>query len=182
MIERLWQGDWESKPQTCIIGAHEFGGLGVPLMYVDGCALCPEHAIEIANAVDSKPADIQLVDALKSQRRREANAAKEAEVLRARGKRNPGFVYYIRMEDLIKIGYAANIANRMRAYPPTAELLAAHPGTVELEKSIHADFRAFLRRGREWFEPHATLVAHIEKVKAEFGDMSKLAYEYRKAG
>lgn len=180
MIETVWKRP--GTPPLCAIGGHGFGAVGRPAFYVDGHAICAEHALEIANGVDNRSSDVRLADALKDQRKREVAEEERERVRRARGKRQPGFVYYIRMDDLIKIGYAADIGRRMRAYPPSAELLAAHPGTLELEKSIHRDFRAFLSRGREWFTPHRTLMDHIEQVKRRFGDVSQLAYEYRKVG
>lgn len=180
MIETVWRG--RGLPDKCVFGGHGFGAVGRPAFYVDGQPVCTDHALEIANAVDGRPVDTKVAEALKAQRVRERVSAAEDEVRVARGKRQPGFVYYIRMGDLIKIGYASNISRRMRAYPPSAELLAAHPGTIELEKSIHADFHAFLRRGREWFEPHQSVMAHIASVREKFGDVSKLAYAYRKAG
>ena len=90
----------------------------------------------------------------------------------------PGWVYYIRMGDTIKIGYSIDVAQRMRAYPPNAELLAAHPGTELLEKQIHQKFREHLVRGREWFSPAVELMAHIASVLERFGDQSHQAYEY----
>jgi hypothetical protein len=95
-------------------------------------------------------------------------------------KNEPGWVYYIRMGELIKIGYSIDVAQRMRAYPPTAELLAAHPGTELLEKQIHQKFKVHLARGREWFHPHGDVMAHVDSVVAQFGDKTHLAYEYSK--
>ena len=91
---------------------------------------------------------------------------------------DPGWVYYIRMGDHIKIGYSIDVAQRMRAYPPNAELLAAHPGTELLEKQIHQKFREHLARGREWFHPADEVMAHIASVVERFGDQSHQAYEY----
>lgn len=84
----------------------------------------------------------------------------------------PGVIYYIRMGDLVKIGYTADLRQRVRAYPPHAELLAAHPGTLETERQIHHKFLMHLSKGREWFESHDVLTAHIEEVCENF-DQSK---------
>ncbi|UAJ79965.1 GIY-YIG nuclease family protein [Leifsonia sp. ZF2019] len=93
-------------------------------------------------------------------------------------KREPGWVYYIRMGDLIKIGYATDVAKRMRNYPPSAQLLAAHPGTIELEREMHKRFSPDLARGREWFTESSDLSAHIAQVVAQFGDQSGQSYQY----
>lgn len=90
----------------------------------------------------------------------------------------PGWVYYIRVGDTIKIGYAKDVSKRMRAYPPNAELLAAHPGTLRLEKQVQHKFAEYLDRGREWFTPAPAIMEHIAQVVEQFGDASHLAYEY----
>lgn len=93
---------------------------------------------------------------------------------------DPGWVYYIRMGDVIKIGYATDVTKRMRAYPPSAELLAAHPGTPQVERDMHKRFSADLARGREWFQESPELTAHIADVVERFGDQSDLSYQYTK--
>lgn len=95
-------------------------------------------------------------------------------------KNDPGWVYYIRMGDVIKIGYATDVTKRMRAYPPSAELLAAHPGTQAVEREMHKRFKADLARGREWFRESAELAEHIAQVIEKFGDQSGLSYQYTK--
>jgi hypothetical protein len=91
---------------------------------------------------------------------------------------DPGWVYYIRMGDVIKIGYAIDVTKRMRAYPPSAELLAAHPGTKAVERDMHKRFSEDLARGREWFRESDDLIAHIASVVEQFGDASKMSYQY----
>lgn len=97
-----------------------------------------------------------------------------------RGSDDPGWVYYIAQGDLIKIGYAKDVTQRMKAYGPTAELLAVHPGTLALEKQMHTKFKGALERGREWFRPEDDLTAHIESIRERFGDPSAFAYEFTK--
>lgn len=184
MIEYIWKG--RGFPDSCAIGGHPFGVTGRAAFYVDGHAICTEHALEIANGIDNRPrgetVDSEILDVMRRQRAKEREDARQAAADRLRGKRQPGFVYYIRMNDLIKIGYAADITKRMRAYPPNAELLAAHPGTMELEHEMHNNFRSHLRRGREWFAEHPALMEHIASVRERFGDVSALAHEYRSTG
>lgn len=92
----------------------------------------------------------------------------------------PGWVYYVRQGDLIKIGYTDNIKQRMRAYAPTGELLAVHPGTLETEKDMHRKFAVALDQGREWFRQRPELMAHIAETVNQFGDPSVFVYKYRK--
>lgn len=90
-----------------------------------------------------------------------------------------GTIYYLRVGNLIKIGYTANMDQRMRQYPPNAELLAQHPGTMLTEKQIHNRLVVHLAKGREWFKPHEKVLKHIEGVKIQFPEVS--AKEKREA-
>ena len=81
---------------------------------------------------------------------------------------SPGHVYYLRVGDLIKIGFTTDITRRMNEYPPNAAVLAAHPGTQRTERDMHRKFSAHLARGREWFTPHAELDEHIITVNNKY--------------
>lgn len=74
-------------------------------------------------------------------------------------------VYYLRVGSLIKIGRTDNLPKRLQAYPPDSVLLTTEPGAERVERQRHAQFRAFLRHGQEWFEPGAELMAHIANLK-----------------
>lgn len=93
-------------------------------------------------------------------------------------KREGGYVYYIRVGGLVKIGFAGDVAKRMRNYPPNAELAAAHPGTLQVERDMHIRFKDALAKGREWFYPTPDLEEHIAEVRDAFGDPASLAYQF----
>lgn len=139
------------------------------------CSLCAWEIVEAFREMYQAP-EISSLDRIKFREER----GHEGWIRNKPAKTEPGWVYYIRMGDLIKIGYAVDVAQRMRAYPPTAELLAAHPGTELLEKQIHQQFKEHLARGREWFRPHEDVMGHVASVVARFGDKTHLAYEYTK--
>ncbi|WP_286218137.1 GIY-YIG nuclease family protein [Paraoerskovia sediminicola] len=90
----------------------------------------------------------------------------------------PGWVYYIRIGDTVKIGYARNVAQRMRAYPPNAQLVAVEPGTKVLERKRHQHFGAHLAHGREWFTPCDELDDWIGTLRDFYGDPSGKAYVF----
>ncbi len=81
-----------------------------------------------------------------------------------------GWVYYLLIGDLIKIGFASNVRKRLRSYPPNAELLAVEPGDRALEKRRHQQFDEHLQRGREWFADVDEIRAWISDVRNEHGD------------
>lgn len=80
----------------------------------------------------------------------------------------PGTIYYLRVGDLIKIGFTSYMEDRMRSYPPNAELLAQHPGTRETERQMHHRFLHRVAKGREWFTPCDEIDLHITQVREKF--------------
>ena len=77
-----------------------------------------------------------------------------------------GWVYYLRIGDHIKIGYAASLTKRMAAYPPNTTFLAAHPGTRQDEKNLHAMLTLHRAAGREWYDQAPEVLATVEQAKA----------------
>ena len=81
-------------------------------------------------------------------------------------------VYYLKVGDLIKIGYSSNLRRRLVAYPPDSVLLAACPGTRDDEQAVHRELGSHLALNREWFHPSDDVLAKIASVLAEHGDPS----------
>lgn len=73
-------------------------------------------------------------------------------------------VYYIAEAGLIKIGYTANLRQRLRCYGPTARVLATEPGDRDLERERRTQFRVCRATRYEWFRPDPMLMQHIESV------------------
>lgn len=91
-----------------------------------------------------------------------------------------GLVYYMRINQQIKIGYTTNLTQRSRAYPPGTELLAVEPGTKETERERHIKFSRFRKRGREWFVEAPELTEHMSALAEQFGVPEKLMHSYTK--
>lgn len=147
-----------------------------------GTQLCEEHALQVFDQmIVYKGYDYMLARAggvkaaLEFEKERVEKRLSEQ---RERATRE-GWVYYIEMGDLIKIGYAQNIWGRTKAYPPTAKFLAAHPGTPTLERTMHHRFAHLLAEGREWFRVGDDLLEHIDQVLRQFPKQPK-PYEFRK--
>ena len=81
----------------------------------------------------------------------------------------PGYVYYLRVGDLVKLGYSANPRERLRQYPPGSVLLALEPATPALERVRLDQFAESLLWGNEWFASTPELEAHIRKMKSTHG-------------
>lgn len=144
---------------------------GKPLRNLDGenLGICLGCALPIGEHFDRLGEQPKLTEAkLQRRLRQEARWRQEDEDRESRAMA-PGWVYYVQVGERIKIGYAKDVAARLRAYPPGHKLLATHPGTKTLERDMHQQFRGSLAAGREWFYPHDDLLTHIDQVIAQFG-------------
>lgn len=75
-----------------------------------------------------------------------------------------GFVYFLRMGEAVKIGFATNVASRMKGIQtgcaePT-ELLKVVPGTDQTERYFHVHFAPYRQKG-EWFRLEGALAAFV---------------------
>lgn len=154
--------------------------------------ICDEHALPIWAHVQRYKRDSDVIEAAAKlhAQRLETEAWADTQV---QGRSNPGprnmaaywaahadpspdevteyeDIYYLRQSELIKIGYSADLMNRLRAYGPAAVILAHHPGDRAVERDLHRTFRPFLARGREWYHPRQLLLDHIDRVVTEHGE------------
>lgn len=124
--------------------------------------LCDDHVLHAWSVVEGEQRIIL---------EREQAKLTEARLAETRHERltTAGHIYYIRVGDHIKVGYAKNLSSRLMAYPPTATLLASHPGTRKDEQALHSMFTVHRVGGREWYNPTPEILAHIDRVIAEHG-------------
>ncbi|GLY32065.1 hypothetical protein [Kineosporia sp. NBRC 101731] len=93
-------------------------------------------------------------------------AAAVAAELKRRRDASPGVVYYLLIGDYIKVGYTADLNNRLNSYPPDTQVLHSHPGTLDDEADTHVSLRPHLAARREWYLASPELLAAIEEMKA----------------
>lgn len=146
--------------------------------------ICMKCQIDIMGNLEKFVAMPEMSEAMYREARRRTELAKQ-EVLQEnrRLKADPdstGYVYYMRINGQIKIGYTANLRQRSRNYPPGTELVATEPGTLELERRRHTQFSRDLARGREWFRESEQLTTHMRELVGTHGVPDALMYRYRK--
>lgn len=100
----------------------------------------------------------------------------------------PGYVYYLRVGNQIKIGHTTDICRRLASYPPASELIAYRMGSRKLEKAEHVRYDKWLEDGREWFTYSTELEADIlrnDETRPEWyilDDEDDLEWKRRKPG
>jgi len=171
--------EWVKRNRPDITPAEELDGVcGVkecnrPQM--DTFPVCEDHAFDIWVEVGFLRMDMHKAAAA-HMRKVDVQKIKNELIEEALGvikfkeerQQTPGVIYYLQVEDLIKIGFTRDLHGRLRAYPPMARLLATHPGTFQLEGQMHKKFAHHLADRKEWFTVHVALLEHIERVRKEF--------------
>lgn len=76
-----------------------------------------------------------------------------------------GDVYFIRVGQLIKIGYTSDFNRRMKSYPPDVELLAHYHGTYADEQQTHQLLTVHRANRREWYNPTPEVMAAVDDAK-----------------
>lgn len=77
-----------------------------------------------------------------------------------------GYTYFVRRDNLIKIGHSGAPKARTKSYGPTATVLAIIPNTVIDESAAHKKFH-HLRAVKEWFQAAPELLEFIEWAKGQ---------------
>lgn len=79
----------------------------------------------------------------------------------------PGAVYFVRIGELLKIGWTSNVAERFRQLSPDA-VLHVEAGTRADERNYHHQFKKHLAHGREWFTANDETNAAVDKLSRRY--------------
>lgn len=75
-----------------------------------------------------------------------------------------GIVYFVRLDDRVKIGKTLNLSQRLQAFSnPLIQVVATEPGYTVRERQLHKRF-ANLRVAGEWFRLEAPLADYIRSL------------------
>lgn len=141
----------------------------------DGLPVCFRHAMEIHDHVRTVSESLPPPKPLTPEQK--ARAITLMDDKRAAKRMLWGQIYYIRLNDVIKIGWTSCLNDRLISYHPGAILLAHHSGTRADERDLHRSFKPLRVHGREWYRGDAQIILdHIAKVIAENGE-PKIEYE-----
>ncbi len=137
--------------------------------------VCKDHRQFIIDYIDPPTRRMnEQIEALRRQKEANVAAVERGEKIAKDARVGVGgYVYFVRVDDLIKIGYSTQPYQRLRAYPPNAEVLGVFPGTKKLERDLHGRFRFALRKGREWFRVADEILEYVNEMVAHYGPPDK---------
>lgn len=80
-----------------------------------------------------------------------------------------GQIYFIRLNDLIKVGWTRDLYTRVKQYGASAELLVHYAATRDDETLLHRNLKPARAKGREWYHDGPTLRLFIDKALKQHG-------------
>lgn len=99
----------------------------------------------------------------------ERDRREQAEEQAAFMARENGEIYFVRLGDLVKVGWTRDLWSRLKSYGASAELLVSYPGTRQDETTLHRQLTPARAKGREWYEDGAIIAHFIDEALAKYG-------------
>lgn len=135
----------------------QFGRWGPYRCPIPGCKngltedglVCTPHGVKIWAHIDSVRSKSGFKDPVVRATHEEVLERQRKRALAAT--RSEGVIYFVELDDKIKIGWTSNLDQRLKAYPPHAQLLHYHPATRADERDLHRSLKLSLVVGREWY-------------------------------
>lgn len=126
--------------------------------------VCTAHGVQIWAHIESVRdrsgfAELVDIESDRMQRQAEVNARAVA-ATRARG-----WIYFLALDDKIKAGWTSDLAQRLKGYPPHAEVLVRYAGTRADERDLHRTLRQSRVAGREWYAKTPQVMAYIDDIR-----------------
>lgn len=134
--------------------------------------LCwPHMAVAFQMTVEGFANEAQFIDALADVNDRlAARQAIETEAKQAAFMaRTSGDIYFVRVGDLVKVGWTRDLWQRLKSYGASAELLVSYPGTRNDETNLHRQLTPARAKGREWYEDGAIIAKFLDEALAKYG-------------
>ena len=122
-----------------------------------GGLVCTMHGVQIWGHVEKArdKTGFHVAEAVERHLTREERQAElNAQALRAT--RAEGEIYFLALDDKVKVGWTSNLEQRMKSYPPHSRLIVTYPGSRADERDLHRTLATSRVAGREWYErtPH----------------------------
>lgn len=83
--------------------------------------------------------------------------------------RENGDIYFVRVGDLVKVGWTRDLWSRLKSYGASAVLLVSYPATRQDETNLHRQLTPARAKGREWYEDGAIIEHFINEALAKYG-------------
>jgi len=127
--------------------------------------VCWQHSLQIWERVQTKHLESAgsaiTTESVAARTARQADERKR----RTQGSLEPGWIYFLTLDDKIKVGWTANLEKRLRSYPPHARMVVTYPASRADERDLHRTLRQSLVAGREWYARTPQVLEYMRDVQ-----------------
>lgn len=137
----------------------------------DKLPVCFDHATVIWRMIQSANGDPTVIETTHMLQAK-ATARAKAEHEQAKATRMAsldGDIYFVRINDLIKVGWSRDVYDRVKSYGASAELLCCYPATRDDETHLHRQLRPALAKGREWYHDGQVIQMFLTEARKNPG-------------
>lgn len=134
--------------------------------------ICYRHSAVIVQMVlPGLARDERFVEALADLREEldKRQKREEAEVQARFMARENGEIYFVRIGELVKVGWTRDLWSRLKSYGASAELLVSYPATRQDETTLHRQLTPARAKGREWYEDGQVIAMFVEQALSKYG-------------
>lgn len=165
----------------CVPGCDEFTKT-VAAIFRDpgyGLPLCDRHLTIVARQVANDPRRDELTvgfEKLFNDRVAWREACAQVDVANF-GERTGGDIYFVKIGELVKVGWTRDLYQRIKSYGASAVLLVNYPATRDDELALHRNLTPARAKGREWYFDNGVIAMYVSEALAKYGppaDMSTL--------
>lgn len=144
--------------------------------------VCTAHGVQIWAHVESvrSKTGFHVAEAVERHLTREERQA-ELNAQAVRATRAVGDIYFLALDDKVKVGWTSNLEQRMKSYPPHSRLIVTYPGSRADERDLHRTLAASRVAGREWYERTPHIEATIREAELRMERQYAAEAEERKA-
>lgn len=142
--------------------------------------LCYEHGLiawRQVQKVSDLPVIIETAAAIEKREQERALAEVRRRVAARGGKGDhEGLMYFVRINNLVKVGWTQNLPRRLKEYGAGAVLLVHYPATSEEETELHRSLRPALAKGREWYHDGDVIQLFVKNALQRHGPPTVKAF------
>lgn len=80
-----------------------------------------------------------------------------------------GHIYFVKIGDLVKVGWSSRLIERLKQYGASAEVLVHYPATRSDEALLHQQLEPSRAKGAEWYRDDPILRAFLNRALEEHG-------------
>lgn len=135
--------------------------------------ICTRHVVIARSMGQSRwanPDFVQMREVYARQVIEDEEAAEEARERRVEnGPTELPQIYFVRVGELVKVGWSSTLRSRLKSYGADTEVLCHYPGSRADETTLHRQLRPSLAKGREWYFDCPAVRLFIDDAIARYG-------------